>query len=313
MSGPSSKTRSRWGAGICLLALAGLLVFMMWPGIREPEFQGKPVTAWMDEMDLGQGTIMPGLAHDHPSVQSIRVIGSNAVPALERHLRTGSRDPGGLGRRLLMAREVVRGLLQGQSRVQVWAIGSNARQVERWTTATIALLALGTDQGEGVPRIVDLIPEIPAARAAAANAFFWAGTNDPTTLPHLVQGLDDPRLEVQRFAIEALARLGPFANPMPPVITNLIWDADSTIRNYAVSMLGESGSVAGLHLITNVLIRSPDFITRCVAATALADAGSAWAVAMPALRQATLDTNGQVAAQARDTLQKLTPGANASP
>jgi len=257
------------------VAALGLVAFFVAPRDRrppEPTYQGKTVTEWLDAMAYATGGFQPGEPRDDPAFTAIRHIGAAAVPVCIRHLQTG-REPSKFQRRWMMARASLRGLFSGSRNVQVWPPAWPDREVKRWTCASAALIWLGPEQQAGVPRLIDAVSVSPFARAAAANAFFLVGTNQPSALPALISGLGDSRLMVRQFCAEAISRMSPWAATALPALTNLVHDPDRTVRTYAIGTLGAAGKgnagVSGL--LRDAMSRSTDADTRAVIGRALND------------------------------------------
>ena len=176
-----------------------------------------------------------------------------------------------------MLRAIVGGLFSGQRNVQVWPPAFPNADVKRWTCATAALLCLGPDQQAGVPTVIEALLMAPWARPAAANAFFIVATNEPATLPALIQGLHDPRLAARQFCAESICRMSLWAGPALPSLTNLVRDADRAIRNYAIGTLGVigKGNADVVRILEAAIIDCKDPDTASVLTRALNDLGEA--------------------------------------
>ena len=170
----------------------------------EPVYQGKTVTQWLDSMRCATNSFQPGEPQSDPALMALKQMGSGAVPVCLQHLATG-RDPSKSRLAALIVRATIGGLFSRQRTVQVWPLAFPDINVKRWTCATAALLCLGPDQQAGVPRVIEAVLTAPWARPAAANAFFIVATNEPSTLPNVIHGLQDPRLVVRQFCAESIA------------------------------------------------------------------------------------------------------------
>jgi hypothetical protein len=60
------------------LAATGVVAFMLWPGEREPEYQGKKLSEWILVYNSGDADS----ATRHEAPQAVRQIGTNALPWL---------------------------------------------------------------------------------------------------------------------------------------------------------------------------------------------------------------------------------------
>jgi hypothetical protein len=111
------------------------------------------------------------------------------------------------------------------------------REVGRWTCAAALILFSGPEKGGGVTNLIEAVVRSPMVRPAVANAFFVVGTNHPSIVPALKEGLADNRLTVRQFCIEAIARMSPWAHPLIPEIRKLVNDPDPIMRMYATGIL----------------------------------------------------------------------------
>src|SRR5438552_499009 len=74
----NSRKRSRWITFAAVTAVAvGAVAF--WPGEKEPEYQGKKTSQWIEQYRSGQ-------EHER-AVAAIHAIGTNALPLLVRWLK----------------------------------------------------------------------------------------------------------------------------------------------------------------------------------------------------------------------------------
>jgi hypothetical protein len=79
--------RRRWSL-ICSLLIAALAGAIIWLtcGVREPVYSGKRLSVWADEFrTLGRITNFANT--NHPQVQAMRAVGTNAIPWLVGELR----------------------------------------------------------------------------------------------------------------------------------------------------------------------------------------------------------------------------------
>jgi hypothetical protein len=196
----------------------------------EPTYQGKTVTQWLGmQRYCSVDGFQPGEPETDPALVAIRQIGAPAAPVCVQYL-VNAREPPRFIKALQDAIRPIRGN------------GPPADpNVSRWTCAAAALLYLGPKNGGGVDKVIDAILVAPAARPAAANAFFLIGTNEATILPALVAGLGDRRPRAREFCAEAIARMSHWAEAALPALMNLANDSNIVVRNYSIATLGTVG------------------------------------------------------------------------
>src|SRR5678816_2434558 len=70
--------RKQWIVGFVVLVVVVLVAVAVWPGPKEPEYQGKKLSEWLE------------MHNDRPakSTEAVRAIGTNAIPFLVRWIGT---------------------------------------------------------------------------------------------------------------------------------------------------------------------------------------------------------------------------------
>src|SRR5690242_3243308 len=68
-----SMSRRLW-IGLAAVTVVAIVAVAVWPGDREPEYQGKKLSEWL------------AMQHEHPAeaARAVRAIGTNAIPFLLR-------------------------------------------------------------------------------------------------------------------------------------------------------------------------------------------------------------------------------------
>ena len=75
--------KKRWIVGFVALFVVVLIAVAVWPGPKEPEYQGKKLSEWLAIYD---GTNTTVVAKDQ-AAEAVRQIGTNAVPWLIKYER----------------------------------------------------------------------------------------------------------------------------------------------------------------------------------------------------------------------------------
>src|SRR5690242_9922901 len=66
--------RRRWIVGLVAIAVVVLVAVAVWPGEREPEYQGKKLSEWLEMQEK----------YPAEAAHAVRAIGTDAVPFLVR-------------------------------------------------------------------------------------------------------------------------------------------------------------------------------------------------------------------------------------
>ncbi len=184
--------RRRWSL-ICSLLIAALAGATIWLtcGVREPVYSGKRLSVWTDELRI-LGRVAEFANTNHPQVQALRAVGTNAIPWLVSELR----KPLPLGwqlnhlldkQRVIKYRISVRTdvyIHQQRARSGFWALGEMAApaipslvsMVERQPGFALSALA-----GIGAPAL-------PALERCLTNISARGPTNGPESIGALVIG-----------------------------------------------------------------------------------------------------------------------------
>jgi hypothetical protein len=139
------------------------------------------------------------------------------------------------------------------------------------------------------------LDESTDARVRAMTALGQLGAVE--AMPHLVVRLGDEEYLVRSTAAEGLGLIGPPAVPaVPALIEHLRKDFDQ-VRFFSVQALGRIGPAAPDRIVPALaaaLLEDGDHWVRQEAAMALGRMGPAAVGALPALRQALDDLDGEV-------------------
>lgn len=243
---------------------------------REPVFQGKPLSAWVDK--VGRIEEYDGAPED--AVAAIRAIGSNAVPFL-----------------------------------LAWMPHPGAEQPEEgfpnWSDIEIAWWALGVEGKSAIPTLARWI-SLP--RHTLDDYSVW--TESAKAISHLGPDAIEPMLTVatnmqgQHELWELLHNFGNLGTNGAPAVPALIhWanNPDYWVRDGVVSALGGIGERPDLAVpvLTNALEHDSNWMVRRDAADALGSFANDSAVVLPELTRMLKDPEWQVRGGALSGLGKI--------
>lgn len=229
---PSRWRTLRWlwlVPGLLGLVLAVLVVQdrLLWP--REPEYQGRPLSAWLRDLTS------PSPAVSQPARQAVLALGTNALPALERHLR--ARDSW-LGQWVTTAQ----GRLPHRVWVRAMQVTRARNALERRWQAAVALSVLGPAAAPALPALVRALedPE-PRVATTAAEALFLIGA---PAWPGLVGALRSTNEHTFNVAGHALRRAGAALSHQVPALVDVFLDAPAHRREALTPLLAALGEPA---------------------------------------------------------------------
>jgi hypothetical protein len=270
---------------ILLIALpVTLLTVFAWFALRphEPIYQGKTLSAWLEQYWHNSGNVMLPYAPDlRPRDLDVRVrdsaqaallhIGTNGIP---HYLDLMSRPPDSAFKtflRFALAKlpGVTPPLSAGDCRVRGY----------------MGLQALGSNAAPAVPRLIELLtaPEDPI-RLCAAGALGYVGPAASNAVPSLINRLQDTNWVVGFYSIYALRNIHSRPELTVPALTGVL-DPTNLARNRDTCYLALSG---------------------------LAEFGPAAKPAVPLILPCLQDRDAGVRVQATNALKKIDPAAAAT-
>ncbi len=226
-----------WLAALLALVLGGLVVQdrLFWP--REPDYQGRRLSAWLRDLTA------PDSAVHLPARQAVLALGTNALPALERHLQ--ARDSW-LGQLVTAA--------QGRLPHRLWVAAMQATRarnaLERRWQAAVALNTLGPLAAPALPALTRALedPE-PRVVTNAAEALWQIG---PPAWPALTRALHSTNDHAFNAAAHALRRTGAAASNVAPQLVAVFLETSEPRREQLTPLLAALGDTAvpalGAHL-----------------------------------------------------------------
>jgi HEAT repeat protein len=227
----------------------------VWLRPREPEYAGKPLSYWVDQIATTN-------LHDQ-AIVAIRAIGPKAVPILLTEVTQSEstwrkvyraiwpRLPGSVQRHLAIpkTREMNRdetrdricsalGIL-GPSAVPNLIAGFSSPSRDVRLAAIAALIPMGPQADAAVPGLIELVHDSdPEVRFAAVVALSYMGPKRVEAVPTLIDALHDDGIGVKRanplrvrdVAAQSLGKIGPAAHSAAPQLTKMLDDSDALMR-----------------------------------------------------------------------------------
>lgn len=173
---------------VAVLALIGVVAWQM---LRpsEPVYQGKRLSNWLADLDLGSGH------SPEAATQAVRAIGTNSFPVLMRMLR--AKDP--LWKRGLIALSARQSLIELQI--------SQADLVR--CRAVQGYAALGPAAKETVAALIQVMDSEPRVevRMDVAAALGAIGPGAKAAIPVLLKAAQDQNSELRKAALCALVNI----------------------------------------------------------------------------------------------------------
>lgn len=293
--------KRRRNIGLMLLGLfAAAVVWVTWPGEREPSYQGRRLSEWI--------TSYNSHPRDQEAGDAIRQIGTDALPSLLRWIEY--EEPGWRYRLLhwLDARpsgatnDFLRRLFEGPA-------------VARARSAVMGFEALGE---KALPAVPDLARILYQARSGLRmqNASSALANLPGDTVLLLAEGLTDKSADTRVSVASYLRglRVFPkesFIDPAPavPLLVKAMNDGDPRIVTAAATSLGRLALQVDLSVpaLTNKLCSSPTDEIRVAAARALAGFQGQAHTAVPSLVRALSDRSIAVRVAATNALYEVAP------
>ena len=247
---------------VLFVALAGGMVWML-SRPPEPAYQGKPLSAWLNEIFLNEFNFsgVPGDTNKAALVAFLEM-GTNAIPALLKIIQSGDPPFEGLFSELNGMQSRVHFPVR-ETRRQRWAasfalyaMGANAKSAFPTLTnllfdtkvlvsgafPTMALAGLGS---EGVPPLLAALTNQNAlVRASAASGLGWARSDLNIVVPALTGRLSDQHMWVHYTALEALCQLHAEPELAVPALMKEFPGKNPGHRREILIALGEFGTNA---------------------------------------------------------------------
>jgi HEAT repeats len=218
------------------LLLAGVVGFLLWRPreAREPVFEGRPLTSWLDHHVAASDARPP---YNSPgwkkADEALRVIGTNGIPTLLKMIQ--AKDPPPIVVKMLaMARR--HGLLRRNYRY------AEPRQRE----AEYAFRMLGTNAANAVPELIGIYKAnvSPSSQMYAALSLGNIGRAAQAALPALIENFAHTNRDVRFYAVSAVMQIGGQPDVVIPALRSALKDSNVNVRWNALSSLMRFGGRA---------------------------------------------------------------------
>ena len=225
--------RLRIVIGLLLASVFGLLVRQAL-GPREPVFEGRTLTSWLErhvpDYKVRPAQTLPGWKK---ADEALRSIGTNAFPTLLNMIRATDPPP------------VVLKLLQAAGRYRWTRINYRYAQ-SRNEEAEYAFLVLRTNAASAVPELIKIYEEniSPSSQRCAALALGHIGPAAEAALPSLIRHFTHTNGDVRYYAVSAMLSIGGEPSVVVPALTSALKDPNVSVRWNALSGLSRFGGRA---------------------------------------------------------------------
>jgi len=251
-------------AATLLASVFAILTFLLLP--RDPVYQGKPLTAWLDQYNsnhLSGDTVL-----DQQAEAALRHLGTNIIPACLKML---SSHPSSTKSNLLAH------IPKSWSTLfHIPSVSDYKAKVDtRRSRGSYGLIALGPDAKSAVPALIALLDD-PDDRVRYLSVFAirCLGPVAHEALPRVIKSLNDPEFTVQDDAVAALGTIRADPEHVVPILLDFLAKnpSDQILRQDTMVALGQFGTNADSAVpVLLVCLRDPDSNMRNTATRALGD------------------------------------------
>ena len=282
---------------ILLLAgfgLAAILTALLWPRAREPQYQGKSLSQWLEGYSRDA---------DPSAAAAVHGIGTNAVPWLLKWIcyeRSDWREKVGAAIGKLPRRLKESPLLEPLR---------NNRAIARQEAALSGFNLLGPQASSAVPELSRFINSSKSRHVVfAINALSYTGKE---ALPGLLSALTNQQVAVRShvaYVVAWMAAHGTDATIAVPILVQCARDKDQTLAQDALDVLGQLRLEPQIAVpcLTSHLTNS-SVPLRMVSAMSLARFGPDARPGLPSLVDALKDSNPVVREAVTNALLKISP------
>lgn len=270
-----------------VVAIAGVLL-VRWLG-REPYYEGRPLSTWVNELQHGNG------AQREKAAKAIRELGPDGLPYLAGTL-TNPPSP------VRRAAKNVASHVPDRMKQQLRRFYSPPDEVTSKLGALHALRTLGTNGVPALGAVSHVYLEQPNV-AVASMAAQTLGQMGTSALPTLIAALDDGDYNNRSLACQVLATFHTNAGPAVPRLERIAGDEIGPIASMAFYTLSRIGEAA-VPALTNLLLNK-NATVRSQALYALANIGARGESTEEAILAATEDANAEVRWRAMEAVFSL--------
>jgi HEAT repeats len=253
------KGTAIWIPAAALAAVVGLF-YCVWP--REPVYQGKRLTEWLEQIDDNRGSDSPKHELRLQAQAVVRRLETNEVPFYLKLMKT--RESFVVVKFLTLAPKLApkswlnrfhvpklndyRSEIFGQQRLGALGVAALGEDAKPFVPALIGLMSdkgpntkrfavlalwyLGPTASEALPELIGCLKDLDGGiRANAADSLAVIHREPERVVPALIDSLQDAltqpilvRKSYAQSAIKALGRFGPEAKEAVPVLVKLLKD-----------------------------------------------------------------------------------------
>lgn len=262
--------RRRVIIGLTACVFVGIGVVAFWPAEKEPEYNGKKLSEWVEICRRERFT------HRKEALWAIQAIGTNALPYLLKRVR---RDVPIWQRKT--AEQCKR---LGLEWPQQFITKRTSQQANAWE----ALGDLGSHAHSAIPEVYRLALESPSIGTARA-AINFLSESAPDGIPALLQIIEKGKIDRRRWAIARLGQTRDVGTNEPAVVDGLLkclQEEDQVVAESALLSLCERALKNG-KVVSTLTVRLQDThgMVRYCASRALAMLGNVH-VLIPEFREA---------------------------
>jgi len=254
------KTRNGTFFAILLIAILGGFAWLVLSQPREPVYQGKTLSAWLETLGTNRMQFfdLEPMANQ-PAAEAFEAMGANSVPFLRRELRAKDSPLMPLANKWFAKQSFVKirftpaSVRQSRAVDAARAIGPPAKAL---IPDLLSLANSGPDPLNETRAMAALGPEAigpltslftnknKRARSRAVNAFDFVRYDAEAAVPALLRCLDDPEPDVRFRAAHALAHIHKRLEVVVPALVNHLRDSDDKVRLWTAAWLGSLRSEA---------------------------------------------------------------------
>jgi len=216
--------------------LAAVVGSLLWrsSGPREPVFEGRTLTRWLDHHVASSAASPPyGSPGWKKADEAIRRIGTNAIPTLLEMIRAKDRPPFVLK-------------LMDTARRFGFPVMKYRHAMARHEEAEYAFEMLGTNAVSAVPELIRIYEQniSPSSQRCAALALGHIGPAAQAALSALIQRFTHTNDDLRFYAVSAVMSIGGEPSVVVPALTSALKDPNVNVRWNALSGLSRFGGRA---------------------------------------------------------------------
>jgi len=272
----------------------------------EPIIQGKTLSVWLQQYN---STAVSGGEPKEQAEKAVRLIGTNAIPALLKMITQSSFWPSGRVTVNIIGIDgfVILGATASNAVPALVKIFEDRKSPSSQVSAAYALAGVGLGATAAIPALLRAATNSESNTHALA---FMVLADIPAsceqTIPIATQALSDTNFSVKINAMLVLGKCGSSAKESVPALVELSTNTNFGLRSAACDALGKIHSLPDITLPALVACLSdPAAIVRREAAWNLGNFGILAKEAVPVLVELRNDKDAQVRSAAEEALKKI--------